>query len=432
MQTLKTYTPERNSGIRKKALHKDFSAFANIAEQNASEAAFLWLLRSRAVTSPLYYSVDIRELDERIEANLDGLATVGELGWQVCADQLAYEEAGEIFTAAVVALRSRNAARIKMVCEQALTTPEMTKGLISALGWVETEIAQFWIQRFLSVTDPKYRFLGLATCSVRREDPGKYFMVILQDPDLSKYPATHARALRLIGELNRRDLMSALNAAMDADEPLVRFWANWSAVLLGNAAAAENLKPNLLTDDALSDKAIKLIFSVLPVNSGRKWITELVGKPELIRIMIKAIGILGDPHAIPWLIQQMHNVTLSRLAGWSFCQITGIDLESSNMTVDEPQEQVSGPTDEAEDENIDMDEDEELPWPDVQKITRLWQVHNQLLQAGQRYFQGQEVNKQVLAQIFVSANLQQKELAALQRAILDKNTMLVNTRSREL
>lgn len=432
MQTLKTYTPVRKEGINKKASHRDFSAFANIAEQNASEAAFLWLLRSQAVTSSQYYPFDIRELEGRIEANLDGLSAVGELGWQVCADQLVYEEPGEIFTAAVVSLRSRNAARIKMVCELALTTPEMTKGLISALGWIETDIAKFWMQRFLSVSDPKYRMLGLAACSVRREDPGKYFLLILQDPDLEKYPVLHARALRLIGELNRNDLVPALNAAMNTDDPIVKFWANWSLALFGNQASVINLKPYLMEDSKLSNKAVQLVFSLLPINEGRKWIGELATKPELKRIMIKAIGILGDPHAIPWLIQQMTNDEMARIAGWAFSQISGIDLESSNLVNEQAEDIETGPTDAAEDENIEMDEDEDLPWPNAQKISRLWQVHHQLLQPGLRYFQGQEVTKQVLAHIFVSANQQQKELAALQRAIHDKNTMLVNTSAREL
>lgn len=431
MQTVQSYTPPGKVESKKKAPRKRFAAFANITEQNASEAAFLWLLRSQAVTSPLYFPADIKELEDRLEANLEGLSVAGELGWQVCVDQLIYEEPGEIFTAAVVALRSRNAARIKMVCELGLRTAAMTKGLISAFGWVEAEIARFWIERFLSVTDPNYRMLGLAVCSARREDPGKYFLTILQDPDLNKYPRTHGRALRLIGELNRHELVPALNAAMGSPHADVRFWANWSAALLGNTAAIQNLKPYLLEPYELADKALYMVFSGLPVNVARKWITEMTEKPVLIRPVIKAIGVLGDPHAVPWLIQQMHQPELARLAGWSFSQITGIDLEAAHLDMDPPAGIETGPSDDIEDEDVSIDADEDLPWPDVRKIAKLWQVHNQLLQAGQRYFQGQEITKQLLAQVFVKANQQQKELAALQRALLDKHTALVNIKARE-
>lgn len=433
MQTVQNYTTENRQPARKKTVKRDFSfsAFASITEQNAADAAFLWLLRSQAVRSALYFPADVRELEGRIEANLEGILAVGELGWQVCVDQLAYEEAGEVFTAAVVAFRTRNASRIKMVCELALTSDEMTEGLISALGWIETEIASFWIQRFLSVTDPRYRMLGLAACSVRREDPGKYLVNILQDPAIQQQMVVHARALRLIGELKRIDLLPALNAAMDAEAPGVRFWANWSAVLLGNQNALPNLKPYTLELSEYSLTAVQLVFSALSIGEARQWVTAMVAKPELHRLVIIAIGILGDPHAVPWLIQQMKIQEHARIAAWAFSQITGITLETAGLATEPAEDIETGPSDESDEEDVAMDEDEELPWPDVERVARLWQVHYQLLQPGQRYFQGQEVTKQVLAQIFVGANQQQKELAALQRAVLDRNTPLVNTQARE-
>ncbi len=426
------YPQKTKESTKKKIHHANFSAFSNMIEQNASEAAFLWILRSQAVSSSLYYSIDIRELDERIEANLDGLFVVGELGWQACVDQLVYEEPGEIFTAAVVALRSRNAVRIKMVCELSLTSPKMTKGLISAFGWIEAEISKFWVQRFFAFSDSKYRTLGLAICSVRREDPGEYLLNIIQDPNIAKFPAMYARALRLIGELKRRDLVPALNTAMVADDFNVRFWASWSAVLMGNQAAVINLKPYLMEESELSNKNIQLVFSLLPINEGRKWIDELIAKSESKRLVIKSIGVLGDPHAIPWLIQQMDNLKLARIAAWAFTQITGIELETSNLTIEQQDDVEIETMEDAEDENVAMDEDEDLPWPDTQKISKLWRVHSQLLQSGKRYFHGQEVTKQVLANIFVGANQQQKELVALQIAMLDENIILVNNKMREL
>lgn len=432
MQTLESYTVENKPVEKKKQLNHNFNAFANITEQYASEAAFLWLLRSRALTSPLYYTTDIIELENRIEASLHGLLATSEMGWQACLEQLQYEEAGEVFTAAVVAFRSRNATRIKMVCELAMTTPEMTKGLISALAWVENEIAKFWIQRFLSVTDPGYKILGLAVCGARREYPDKYLLAILQDTETAKQPTLHSRALRLIGELKRWDLVPALNAGMDADDPVVVFWANWSAALLGNQAAVKNLKPWVVEYSDLSDRAIQMAFSLLPVAEARGWIAEMVKDPGLHRQAIKAIGVLGDPQAIPWLIHLMSKPELKRIAGWAFSQITGINLEKTNLTIDQPDDIELGPTDEPSEENILMDEDEDIPWPDKHKVAKLWQVHSRMLQAGQRYFQGQEITKQLPGNIFVSANQQQKELSALQRALYDKHTMFVNIKARNI
>ena len=232
--------------------------------------------------------------------------------------------------------------------------------------------------------------------------------------------------------LFRSDLMPALNAAMDADDPAVIFWANWSAALLGNQAAVKNLKPWVIEYSDLSDRAIQVAFSLLPVNVARTWIAEMVNTPELHRLVIKAIGVLGDPQAIPWLIQMMTKPELTRIAGWAFSQITGINLEKTNLTVESPEDIESEPTDDADDENILIDEDEDLPWPDRHKVARLWQVHSRTLQSGQRYFQGQEITKQVLDKVFVNENQQQRELAALQRALYDKHTTFVNIKARNL
>ncbi|MCR1764356.1 hypothetical protein NAG16_14970, partial [Pseudomonas aeruginosa] len=49
-------------------------SIAAIVDQHAEEAAFLALLRDYAVRAPHYDLEELAELDQRIEAHLDGLA----------------------------------------------------------------------------------------------------------------------------------------------------------------------------------------------------------------------------------------------------------------------------------------------------------------------------------------------------------------------
>ena len=79
-----------------------------IIEQHAEEAAFLWLLRDSAVIEPPYLLTDVAQLDDRTEANIDGLRIAGDEGWEICKETLAWDEAGDIFTAAVIAFESGN------------------------------------------------------------------------------------------------------------------------------------------------------------------------------------------------------------------------------------------------------------------------------------------------------------------------------------
>ena len=49
-----------------------------------------------------------------------------------------------------------------------------------------------------------------------------------------------------------------------------------------------------------------------------------------------------------------------------------------------------GPNDDPGDDNVAMDEDDSLPWPDVEKITAWWwQANGQRFASGTRYFMGE-------------------------------------------
>jgi uncharacterized protein (TIGR02270 family) len=76
-------------------------------EQHAEEAAFLWRLRDAAVQAPHYTLKDLAELDDRVEAHLDGLRVAGDEGWEISLEGLRYEEHGEVFAASVLAFEHK-------------------------------------------------------------------------------------------------------------------------------------------------------------------------------------------------------------------------------------------------------------------------------------------------------------------------------------
>src|SRR5262245_6682257 len=63
---------------------REISALINsdVVARHADEAPFLWLLRDRAAAAPHYSLLDLAKLDERVEANLDGLRVAGDYGWR--------------------------------------------------------------------------------------------------------------------------------------------------------------------------------------------------------------------------------------------------------------------------------------------------------------------------------------------------------------
>ncbi len=163
-----------------------------IVSQHAEEAAFLWLLRDRALGAPHYSLAHLTNLDGRIEAHLDGLRIAGDEGIEVCKRCWALKDAGEVFAASELAFESGDGERIRAALEPAASAPELSGGAVSALGWLPYELASPHIGALLGSEDPNLRRIGLAASVAHRRNPGDALVRALSDEDL----LLRARALR--------------------------------------------------------------------------------------------------------------------------------------------------------------------------------------------------------------------------------------------
>src|SRR5262245_12495771 len=123
----------------------------NIVERHAEEAAFLWSLRQTAVGAPHFTLTNLVELDQRLEANLDGLRIAETSGCEVCKKSLlGNKEAGEVFTAGVLAFEHAQGDRVQEILKEINTgSPQVTRGAVSALGWLRFELAEKVIRQLL-------------------------------------------------------------------------------------------------------------------------------------------------------------------------------------------------------------------------------------------------------------------------------------------
>jgi uncharacterized protein (TIGR02270 family) len=399
-------------------------------ERGVVDAAFLWLLRSIVIDQPHCTSADLAELEQRLDAQLNLLMSSLELGWDACEAALALQQPGEVFTATVIAMRSRDVEKIQKAIQEGLASKATFNGLVSALGWLPGEVARPWIGRLLNGKDMNHKYLGVAACSVRREDPGEILTEILKRDDCRQHTILHARALRLVGELRRQDLMPVLQANIGSTEPVLAFWANWSAVLLEQHTLVKNLRPFVLSPGPNQARAIQLAFRILPVEQGREWVSALAQDPANLRAVITATGVLGDPHAVNWLISKMTDPLQARLAGEAFTLITGIDLDKHKLSAPTPADQTPVPNDNPDDPHVGLDEDENLPWPQVDPITALWRHHGQHFLVGRRYFLGKAITPEWLKGRLQDSSQRHRHAAALELALIDPGSRLLNTRAR--
>ena len=396
-----------------------------IIEKHAEDAAFLWLQRDAAVREPHYSLADLARLDNRVEANIDGLRIAGDAGWKICKEQLVWEESGEVFAAAVLAFESGDEARIQEVLELGTSTYELSRGVISALGWIPHQKADKHIAKLLSSESPDLRRIGLAASSIHRKDPGQALVDAYKDEN----PLLRARAFKAVGELGRINLASSLQYKLPAEEEKCQFACAWTLAIFGYEGAIAKLKTIALKDESHSEDATKIAVRRMQPSSASALIKEMSQSTEHIRKAVIGAGAGGDPATVPWLISLMEKDEIARVAGESFSTITGVDIAYDDLEGEWPEGFEAGPTESPEDEEVAMDPDEDLPWPEPELIQKRWNHNKSNFQTGKRYLLGKPITPEWCQQVLREGKQRQRAAAAIELAMLSPGVPLFEVRA---
>jgi uncharacterized protein (TIGR02270 family) len=395
-----------------------------VVAQHAEDAIILHAARTRLAAGPHVMLAHLRRFDDRLLAHLDGLSVAGPHAWRFCEAALEVPTASSLFVPVVCAIEDGQAPRIETLFALAETSPDLTAGLISAFGWVSRDRLAGIGRDLLAAESPFRRRLGLAACRLHRVDAGPPLTAGLRDSDV----AVRGEALRTAGELGRQDLLTTVTAAIEDDDPDCRFWAGRSAVLLGD----RNRGVAVLAHAGLADgphraRAFRLALQAMAVAKGHAVLQQLAADPKQLRWLIEGSSIVGDPTYVPWLIKQMADDKTARLAGEAFSLTTGTDLAWLDLERKPPENFESGPNDNPEDPNVEMDPDDGLPWPDAQRIDRWWDANAPRFQAGMRHFMGAPVTRAHCIEVLKNGYQRQRMLAARYLCLLNPGTPLFNT-----
>ena len=168
---------------------------APLVEQHADGAAAAWLRRDHAVDSFDYSLRELAELDERLDAHLQGLRCAGDAGRLACDRLLADAGPGDLFAPTVLALEARDAGRVERLLAIAEGVPVLARSLLSAFGWVSPRCLQGIVTRWLAGPSAFVRMVGLASCALHRVSPG----FALAEEVRSSQAAFNARTCRHAG-----------------------------------------------------------------------------------------------------------------------------------------------------------------------------------------------------------------------------------------
>jgi uncharacterized protein (TIGR02270 family) len=397
-----------------------------VLEQHAEEADFLWVLRDAAVHAPHYSVEDLSRLDLRLEAHLDGLRIAGPSGWQVVRDILKLESPGEIFAAAVIAFESGDPKRTDLVLDAGTATPDLERGLVSAIGWLPPKKADRLIKALLASEAKPRRRVGVAGAAIRRLDFEKDFLAGVKDND----PLLRARALRAIAELGMNKHAALFTKYLDAVDPAVGYAAAWGGALLsGDPGALAALQAFATSPGRKSREALVLAVRRMSPAAAGSWRAKLAARPATLRQAVIAAGAAGDPGAVPWLLDQTAVPAVARVAGEALAMITGVDLAYQDLDGDQPEGFEAGPNDDPKDENVEPDPDEDLPWPHPGLARAWWETQKSRFTPGKRYLVGKEITAESVREILKTGRQRQRAAAALELAMLEPGTPLQEVRA---
>jgi len=408
---------------------KDPAQVSVVVQRHAEEVAMLRQARTVLVRAPHAGLRQLSQLDERIATHLEGLAAAEDHGEAIGAAALESPSVGDVFAAAVHALESRNNVLLERLVARIPMLPDAQRALISAFGWVNAEQLQGVVRRLLESAHPHEHELGIAACRLHGVDPGPVLVAALGD----RAPSLRAEALRAAGALGRVDLLDRVRQSMSDDAPEVVFWAAWAACLLGDRQGSLRvLQVAAQQDTPWAQRGLSLVMAASSFEAAGELARHLSatalaqpGDPAARRRLVRALGLLGDVRFVPWLIERMAEPALARLAGEAFCWICGTDLAKQDLETLVAPPLPEHPSDDPTDDDVSLDEDESLPWPDPAKVQGWWERHHATLAApGSRLFCGEPIGASVAQRVLREGSQRLRAHAAEQLCLLQTGTRL--------
>jgi uncharacterized protein (TIGR02270 family) len=311
------------------------ATIAAIVDQHAEDAAFLWLRRRREIDGPILDESDIGRIDQRLEANLEGLMAAGKAGWESAQARFAdYAEPGELFALGTLALRSGDAELIAVAINAAAGLGEAgLSSLSAAIARTPRENLRPFVARWLDTRDALQRCLGLSALWHHRVDPGPRLHDLANHSDAK----VRSRAVRLGGALKRRDLLPAVLSGLDGETPKERLTAALAACLLGEARSAHPVLDKIMsTEPGLATAAIEIRLLTTATKAGKSWLQKHLEQPALRDAATGSVGLFGDRAVMPWLIEKMREPERAAAAGAALRDLFEVDFGDTDLFVTDP------------------------------------------------------------------------------------------------
>jgi len=397
-----------------------------VLSRHAEEAAFLWFQRDRAVEAPHYRPRELYQLDQRLEAHLDGLRVAGDDGiGRIISEFEEHPEPGEAFAAAVMTFEQSDHVRIVGLLDAAGEDWGLGRAMASAIGWLPAAAAEQVLPLLYNWGTPAARCIGIAGAAIRRMPiPIKVLQAGLKDP------LSRGRTITAIAELGESNFLPAIREYMSDADLNVRADAAWAvARMSSDRAAVTELQGIAVVETWHRQRAATMAVRKLEPAAARRWIEMLANIPGCERTAIQAIGAFGDPALVPSLLEKLEVPEFARIAAEAMGFITGINLAAESLEGPAPEDLEPVPNDDPRDPRVSRDPDADLDWPHAAKLRKWWNANQGRFAKGQRHLCGKPISVSHLETILKTGYQRHRIAAALEWAILHPRDPMKEVRS---
>jgi uncharacterized protein (TIGR02270 family) len=301
---------------------------------------------------------------------------------------------------------------LQLACSQR----SFERAMEAALVWLDFGEVRSPVAALQRSDVADYQRLALGALAGHGIDPGDGLQRALESSDVR----LRARALQIIGQFKRRDLSAAAKSGVRDADPTCQLWAGWALALLGFPEGAPAALDAGMSQPEYQSCAVETAMRFGNEDWARQTVRALAGRPDTVRTAIQAAAAFGDPAVVPWLLRQAAELKHARVAAEAFSTITGADLDYLGFVQDGPHDQPHEP--EPEDQN--------LPWPDAQRLAEWWRTQQTRYVAGQRYLGGQTISVASSLEVLREGYQRQRQGAALECARLNETAPLFSVADR--
>lgn len=394
-----------------------------IIRQHAANAAFYWLQKEESRFSPLVKSADLRQFNQYIDANLEGLHVAGDDGWEESYAALRrWHSQGEAFVCGFLANQCQNPAWMKATWSYVSKYADTTlNGYVSALSHSAKEHVYGTVNEFLLSSIPSEVQIALNICSQSKLHLSEDFLIKkLDNGNIQEKVAV----LDYIRKLGLQSYLPALTVYFGSNELSVRFSAVSAACWLSSDKSMMINPLCLLIDDYLTLPPLRGIEGIRK-NQQTEMLVRLLGQccseltypfafisglPEYLQIIFYAH--YANTKTLPLLLSLMEKVELSRIAFVAVSLITGIDIDDKEYLLPAKDEKLPEITSRLNvfGTGIGM--------PDIHKVTSMCQQYRN----EERLFLGKSVTASWCNTNFSDGSQLVRWIASWHLFHLDKNT----------